>query len=87
MIEPGKPLDLASMTEDEIFDVLDLGDMDAAERLNFLRHMSARSHTVIPGPAMWWRHALIAANWKSQLRWHVDQLIEDALGSNTTEDG
>ena len=31
-------------------------------------------------PGLWWRHAaLVAANWKSQLRWHVDQLIADAL--------
>lgn len=32
-------------------------------------------------PGLWWRHAaLVAANWKSQLRWHVDQFIADALG-------
>lgn len=86
MIEPGKPLDLASMTEDELFDVLGLSDMDAGERLNFLRHMSAWSHAVIPSPGMWWRHAaIVAANWRSQLNWHVDQLIADALGSRTED--
>jgi hypothetical protein len=41
-MEPGKPLDLASMTEDEIFDVLGLSDMDQRERLNFLRHRAGR---------------------------------------------
>ena len=27
--------------------------------------------------------AIVAANWQSQLNWHVDQLIADALGTNT----
>ena len=65
-------------------DVLNLSDMDASERLNFLRHLSPWSHAVIPGPNQWWQHAAIVdANWRSQLNWHVDQLIADALGTNT----
>jgi hypothetical protein len=59
MMNPDRPLDLASMTEDELFEVLGLSDMNGGERLNFLRHMSAWSHTFIPGPAKWWRHARV----------------------------
>lgn len=79
-MDPNRALDLAHMTDDELFDVLDLGDMSADERLDFLHRMSAWSHYARPTSAGWWQHAaVVAANWRSQLRWHVDQLIASAL--------
>lgn len=83
MIDPNKPLDLATMTPDELFEVLNLTDMDDRERCEFLDGMSAWSRQVIPGPNAWWLQAILTANiWRRAHQLHVDQLIADALGGD-----
>ena len=77
-----KPLDLQTMTPDELFHLLGLDDMNDGERLGFLAHMNAWSKTVIPGPNHWWIHAVITAHgWRLVHQQHVDNLIADALGT------
>lgn len=81
MMRDGEPVDLAQLTPDQLFEMLGASDMCDRERLAFLHHMHAWSHAVLPGPNHWWIHAfLVIRNWRDQTSWHVDQLIQSALG-------
>lgn len=82
MSDADKPLNLNSMTEDELFGILKLDDMDTAERAEFLASMAAWSRAVIPGPNLWWRKAILTAiTWRRYHSDRVEQLIADALGT------
>lgn len=60
-----KSLDLATMTEAELFATLKASDMPHADRVEFLSFMRARSWSVLPGPNLWWvRAVLYMAQWR-----------------------
>ena len=78
----GKPLDRSTMTVDELLSILKLDGMDTAERAEFLATMAAWARVVIPGPNLWWRKAILTAiTWRRYHSDRVDQLIDDALGT------
>jgi hypothetical protein len=75
-------MNLHTMSDDDLFNNLGLGDMDDDERRGFLTYMRAWSNIATPSPTIWWAHGVAAAAiWRRQNERHVDQLIAEALGT------
>lgn len=60
-----RPLDVATMTHNEILETLRVTDMDVEARVDFFAYMSAWSRAVLPGPNQWWIAAILyIAQWR-----------------------